>query len=767
MDAVSGVLDTVAGGGRCGGDGVGDGGPARSARLADVRALAVDPRGALLFIDHARIRRVDFATGTITSIAGGVEFAFTPDGQPAAGSPFFYATGLGIDSGGNVIVAERDSQRVRRIDAATGLLSTIAGTGAIGWQGYGDGGPGTLAELYWPSGLVVAHTDRVYIVEDTVHRIRVIESGPRCGDWVQDANESCDDGNPVGGDCCSPTCEIESATTVCRPAIGTCDVAETCSGSSGTCPTDSFVASGDACADDGNACTSDVCDGMGACTHPSNSAPCDDGSFCNGPDTCSAGTCSVHAGDPCEGGVECATSCNESLNHCNVAAGLPCQDDDSYCTEDYCDGNGSCIHPAARAGEICRAASGDCDVPEVCDGLAAFCPSDVFKPASQVCRGSAGVCDVAESCTGSSASCPGDAKAPSGTQCPPDAEICTADICDGNGACTHPAGNAGTACRAAAGDCDAAEQCDGTMTACPTDRFKPATTVCRDSAGVCDVPDTCSGTGPNCTSDTRAASGTPSTADALLCTADICDGTSVACTHPAGNVGVPCRASTSACDLAENCDGVAIECPVDTGLSDRDSDGQCDAQDPCTNDEGRQDFASPPRSKVVLAKINTDTTPNNDSLKITALFALPEDKRFADLRPHINGARLVIVGAGGTRPLDALLPAGAYSAATRTGWTTSRSGKAWTYVDRRATPTSGIVKLTVTDRNRSSTPRQVKVVVTGKNGLYLVAPLDLPVQAIVALGNAADAAAGMCGESAYSSGSCAFNRTGNQLICTR
>src|SRR5207244_1148221 len=105
-------------------------------------------------------------------------------------------------------------------------------------------------------------------------------------------------------------------------------------------------------------------------------------------------------------------------------------------------------------------------------------------------------------CTGSSAACPTDAKQPSGTACADDGNPCTTDTCDGTSdTCQHPAGNAGTECRAAAGDCDVAEVCDGTNTACPADGFKDQTTVCRAAAGDCDVAETCTGSSAACPAD--------------------------------------------------------------------------------------------------------------------------------------------------------------------------------------------------------------------------------------------------------------------------
>src|SRR5204862_7792252 len=102
------------------------------------------------------------------------------------------------------------------------------------------------------------------------------------------------------------------------------------------------------------------------------------------------------------------------------------------------------------------------------------------------CRAAAGDCDVAEACDGTNAACPTDAKQASGTACTDDGNPCTADTCDGtSNTCQHAAGNAGTECRAAAGVCDVAEACDGTNTACPADALEPRGTACRDGANPC------------------------------------------------------------------------------------------------------------------------------------------------------------------------------------------------------------------------------------------------------------------------------------------
>src|SRR5205809_407102 len=255
-----------------------------------------------------------------------------------------------------------------------------------------------------------------------------------CGDGTLDPGEQCDDGNNLNADCCSASCTIEPAGTVCRPAAGVCDVAETCNGTSPTCPADVFVSAATQC----RAAVGE----------------CDVAEFCpgNGPN------CPADAKQP---------------------SGTACTDDGNPCTADTCDGtNDACQHPAGNAGAVCRASAGVCDPAESCDGVSTSCPADAFASGATQCRASGGECDVAEFCPGNGPNCPADAKQPSGTACTDDANPCTADTCDGtNDACQHPAGNAGAVCRAAVGVGDAAESCSGTSAACPADA--KSTAICR------------------------------------------------------------------------------------------------------------------------------------------------------------------------------------------------------------------------------------------------------------------------------------------------
>src|SRR5207249_682992 len=223
----------------------------------------------------------------------------------------------------------------------------------------------------------------------------------------------------------------------CRAAAGICDVAETCTGSSSTCPNDAFKSSTVLCR-----AAVDECDADDFC--PGNSA-----------------SCSADAKQP---------------------SGTACTDDGNPCTSDTRNGTSdACQHPAGTAGATRRASAGPCDVDETCDATSSTCPTDMFEPSFVVCRGSAGECDPAEMCTGSGPNCPADAKSPSGTACTDDGNVCTTDLCDGtNDACQHAAGNAGTVCRGGSGPaCDTDEVCTGVSSTCPPDVFLPIGVICR------------------------------------------------------------------------------------------------------------------------------------------------------------------------------------------------------------------------------------------------------------------------------------------------
>jgi|GEM_PF-261746 len=176
-----GRISTIAGTGEglvtgfAGGFG-GDGGPATQALLNQQVGLAVDRDGNLFVADRInhRIRRIDAGTGVITTVAGAGMAGFSGDGGPATQAEINLPTGVAVDGAGNLYIADTGNQRIRRVSAADGRISTIAGTGAIGFSG--DGGPaaGALINLAYPATLTVDAAGELYFADRANHRIRKI-----------------------------------------------------------------------------------------------------------------------------------------------------------------------------------------------------------------------------------------------------------------------------------------------------------------------------------------------------------------------------------------------------------------------------------------------------------------------------------------------------------------------------------------------------------------------------------------------------------------
>ncbi|HEX3093208.1 MAG TPA: hypothetical protein VHW72_11330, partial [Candidatus Angelobacter sp.] len=164
----SGTMSIVAGA-RAFGNG-GDGGPAINASFFAPSAVAVDSAGNIFVADrfNNRIRKIDHATQRITTVAGRGFCIFSGDGLPATNADICDPTGIALDSGENLIIADRGNNRIRKVDHATQIISTIAGTGASGLLG--DGGPATSAVLGGPLDIAVDNADNVFIV-DTQHNI--------------------------------------------------------------------------------------------------------------------------------------------------------------------------------------------------------------------------------------------------------------------------------------------------------------------------------------------------------------------------------------------------------------------------------------------------------------------------------------------------------------------------------------------------------------------------------------------------------------------
>ena len=420
-----------------------------------------------------------------------------------------------------------------------------------------------------------------------------------CGDGVVGSGEACDLGSGVNGTsgaCCTASCQFRAGGQTCRPAAGDCDTAESCTGSSPTCPAD--AKSSAQCR-----ASAGICDVAESCDGVSNSCPTDQ--FVPGGTECraAAGVCDL--AESCSGVAAQCPSDAKSTSLCRGAAGAcdlaeTCDGVGNDCPADAkstatcraaggvcdvaesCDGVSNACPADAKSTGLCRAAAGDCDLAESCDGSGNDCPADARSTAT--CRAAAGVCDVAESCDGVSVTCPADTK--STAVCRATAGDCDlAEVCDGAGDDCPADAKSSATCRAAGGVCDVAESCDGASNACPADA--KSTAVCRPAGGVCDVAESCDGVGDDCPSDAkntalcRAAAG-------VCDVAEVCDGLNDAC--PADLVlpnGSTCRASAGICDQSEACDGVGTDCPANafaTGTECRAAAGVCDVAESCTGD---------------------------------------------------------------------------------------------------------------------------------------------------------------------------------------
>ena len=167
-----GIITTVAGNGSSGY--AGDGGPATSAMINSPWAVAVDISGNLYIADdeNRRVRKVD-TNGIITTVAGNGLYGYGGDGGPAVKANLNKPTGVVADLSGNFYIADNQNHRVRKVDP-TGTITTLAGNGIAGYGG--DGGPATQANLNYPSGVGVDSSGNVYIADTSNHRIRKVDS---------------------------------------------------------------------------------------------------------------------------------------------------------------------------------------------------------------------------------------------------------------------------------------------------------------------------------------------------------------------------------------------------------------------------------------------------------------------------------------------------------------------------------------------------------------------------------------------------------------
>ncbi len=170
------IITTVAGGGPI--SFLGEGGPATLATLGGPDAIALDSSGNLYIADpgYLIVRKVNAATGLITTVAGSVTQGFSGDGGPATLATMYFPSGVALDRQNNIYISDYYNEVVRKVTASTGIITTFAGTGLSG--GYsGDGGPAASARLSNPVGLVFDALGNLYIADSQNGVVRKVDPG--------------------------------------------------------------------------------------------------------------------------------------------------------------------------------------------------------------------------------------------------------------------------------------------------------------------------------------------------------------------------------------------------------------------------------------------------------------------------------------------------------------------------------------------------------------------------------------------------------------
>src|ERR1700733_2883779 len=175
----------------------GDNGLATSANLDSPGDVAFDSAGNWYIADYTncRIRKVTIATGDISTVAGNGTCGYSADGIAATSAELNGPNSVAIDSSGNIYIADFTNNRIRKVTTSSGYISTVAGSGTAGY--FGDGAAATSAELETPSGVAVDSSGNIYIADRTNDRVRKVTISSGYISTVAGNGSSCS--SPTGG----------------------------------------------------------------------------------------------------------------------------------------------------------------------------------------------------------------------------------------------------------------------------------------------------------------------------------------------------------------------------------------------------------------------------------------------------------------------------------------------------------------------------------------------------------------------------------------
>jgi len=148
-----------------------DGKPALEARLYDIVGIAVDKAGDIYVVDKGsnRVRKIDHQTGLISTLAGVCRYGYDGDGKPAAKSMLHAPEAIVFDQHNHAYISDTGNHRVRRVDAETGLISTVAGNGDSGYDDKNMGGCGAARFVAKDATGALKHGDGLLAVDAVVN----------------------------------------------------------------------------------------------------------------------------------------------------------------------------------------------------------------------------------------------------------------------------------------------------------------------------------------------------------------------------------------------------------------------------------------------------------------------------------------------------------------------------------------------------------------------------------------------------------------------